>query len=56
VVNRTVDVTKRWSKYGFRGGFETNIDLGSANEVRKCKCRDEIEFCSEFVNLSTCFT
>jgi hypothetical protein len=45
------DNTKRWPKYGFRDGFRTNIDLGSPNEVRKCrdeigfrKCRDEIGF------------
>jgi hypothetical protein len=48
------DDTKQWPKYGFRDGFRTNIDLESPNEVYKC--RDEIRFCSEFVNLRTCFT
>jgi hypothetical protein len=46
--------TKRWSKYSFRDGLRTNIDLGSPNEVSKC--RDENEFCREFVNLRTYFT
>jgi hypothetical protein len=54
VVNGTVGRNKRWPKYSFRDGFRTNIDLGSPNEVRKC--RDEIGFCREFVNLMTCFT
>jgi hypothetical protein len=48
-----LDDTKQWPKYGFRVGFKTNIDLGNPNEVRKC--RDEIEFCMEFVNLRTDF-
>jgi hypothetical protein len=48
------DDTKRWPKYDFRDGFRSNIVLGSPDEVRKC--RDEIGFCREFVNLRTCFT
>jgi hypothetical protein len=38
----------------FCDGFRTNIDLESPNEVDKC--RDEIVFYREFVNLRTCFT
>jgi hypothetical protein len=49
VVNGTVGRHKTVPKYGFRDGFRINIDLGSYDDV--CKCREEIEFCSEFVNL-----
>jgi hypothetical protein len=54
VVNGTMGRHKRWTKYGFRDGFRTNIDLGSPNEVGKC--RDAIEFFIELVNLRICFT
>ena len=49
VVNRTVDSAKQWQKYDFHDEFSTNVDLGSPNKVDKC--RDEIGFCREFVNL-----
>jgi hypothetical protein len=41
-------------KYDFHDGFSTNVDLGSPNKVGKCK--DEIGFCREFVNLVNWFT
>jgi hypothetical protein len=41
--------TKQWEKYDFHDGFNTNVDLESPNKVGKC--RDEIGFCREFVNL-----
>jgi hypothetical protein len=43
------DGAKQWQKYGFHVEFSTNIDLGSLNKVDKC--RDEIGFYREFVNL-----
>jgi hypothetical protein len=49
VVNR--DSTKQWQKYFFYDGFSTNIDLWSPNKVGKC--RDEIWFYREFINLGT---
>jgi hypothetical protein len=54
VVNRMVGRRKTVAGIWFPDGFRTNIDLGSPNKVGKC--RNEIEFCSEFVNLRTYFT
>jgi hypothetical protein len=41
-------------KVSFFAMNNTNIDLGSPSEVNKC--RDEIKFYNEFVNLGACFT
>ena len=43
------DNAKQWQKCDFHDGFSTNVDLGSPNKIDKC--RDEIGFCREFVNL-----
>jgi hypothetical protein len=44
VVNRTGGGdAKRWPEYDFRDEFRINIDLGSPNEVGKC--RDGTGFC-----------
>jgi hypothetical protein len=48
------DSAKQWQTYDFHDGFSTNIDLGIPNKVDKY--RDEIEFCSDFVNLGSWFT
>lgn len=44
---RRWDDSNQLSKYGFRDGFSTDIDLRSTNEIGKC--RDEIWFYIEFV-------
>jgi hypothetical protein len=48
------DDTKRWLEYAFHNGLRANVDFGSPNKVGKCKA--QIGFCREFVNLGTCFT
>jgi hypothetical protein len=47
------DGAKQWLVYAVHDGLSTNVDLESPNDVDKC--RDEIGFCREFVNLGTCF-
>lgn len=48
------DGTKRWLEYAFYNGLSTNVDFGSSNKVGKCKA--QIGFCREFVNLRIYFT
>jgi hypothetical protein len=45
------DGMKQWQKQAFRDGLDANIDLEGLNKVDKC--RDEIKFCRDFINLGT---
>jgi hypothetical protein len=53
VVNEAVRPHKTVVAYAFHDEPSNNVDLRSP---KVGKCRDEIEFCREFVNLGICFT